>query len=108
MLEEYTGGGKMPGYRHRYLFYLTGLPGWIRFGFSPGWQGIPPTAQYFMQSGQLQLPQFMGYAPTSMPNMMPSTTMTKEQEVAILEQQVRILEQQIKAVEERIRQLKEE
>ncbi|HEC76930.1 MAG TPA: hypothetical protein ENI33_06720 [Thermoplasmatales archaeon] len=95
----------MRGYRHRYMFYLTGLPGWIRFGFSPGWQGIPPTTQYIMQSGQL--PQFINYSQTPLPNVMPSTAMTKEEEISMLEQQVNMIEQQIKAIEERIRQLKE-
>jgi len=33
----------MGGYRHRYMYYLTGLPGWMRFGFSPGWLGTSPT-----------------------------------------------------------------
>jgi len=40
----------MPGYRHRYMFYMTGLPGWMRFGFSPGWGGLPPMAQYLQQT----------------------------------------------------------
>jgi len=38
----------MAGYRHRYMYYLTGLPGWMRFGFSPGWGTLPPGAQYLM------------------------------------------------------------
>jgi len=29
--------------RYRWMFYLTGLPGWMRFGFSPGWIGRSPT-----------------------------------------------------------------
>lgn len=29
--------------RYRWMFYLTGLPGWMRFGFSPGWLGRSPT-----------------------------------------------------------------
>jgi len=33
----------MGGYRYRWMYYLTGLPGWMRFGFSPGWLGRSPT-----------------------------------------------------------------
>ncbi len=29
--------------RHRNMYYMTGLPGWMRFGFSPGWVGRSPT-----------------------------------------------------------------
>ena len=41
------------GHRYRWWYRLTGLPGWMRFGFSPGWIGISPTglgpaAQYMM------------------------------------------------------------
>ncbi|MDD2777937.1 MAG: hypothetical protein PHY36_03890 [Methanocellales archaeon] len=48
----------MAGYRHRYMYHMTGLPGWIRFGFNPGWigrsqTGLPPAAQYLMEAGQM-------------------------------------------------------
>lgn len=29
--------------RNRWMYYATGLPGWMRFGFSPGWIGRSPT-----------------------------------------------------------------
>jgi len=92
----------MPGYRHRYMFYMTGLPGWIRFGFSPGWGGLPPTAQYLQQTGQS--PQFMNY----MQQMPMPIQMSKEQEIEMLEQQAEILEQQIEAIRKRMKELKEE
>lgn len=43
------------------MYYLTGTPGWMRFGYSPGWAGrsptgLPPTAQYSMQTGQVPQP----------------------------------------------------
>ena len=43
------------------MYYLTGVPGWMRFGYSPGWvgrspTGLPPTAQYLMQTGQVPQP----------------------------------------------------
>jgi len=44
------------GYRYRWMYYLTGLLRWLRFGFSPGWvgrspTGLPPTVQWMLQSG---------------------------------------------------------
>ena len=107
----------MPGYRHRYMFYATGLPGWVRFGYSPGWGGIPPGAQYLMQTGQL--PQFVSWmqsqtmAPTmSMPSPTLSTpmptppAMTKEQEMNMLENQAKMLEQQLEQIKKRIEELR--
>ncbi|MDI9585909.1 MAG: hypothetical protein QM473_16920 [Acidobacteriota bacterium] len=34
--------------RNRNMYYATGMPGWMRFGYSPGWGGMPPCAPYFM------------------------------------------------------------
>jgi hypothetical protein len=48
------------GNRHRNMYYLTGLPGWMRFGYSPGWGGVPPGAQYAM-TGQWPTPQADAY-----------------------------------------------
>ena len=47
--------------RRRNMYYLTGLPGWMRFGYSPGWvgrspSGLGPCAQFLM-SGQWPTPQ---------------------------------------------------
>ncbi len=42
--------------RRRNMFYATGLPGWMRFGYSPGWGGLPPGAQ-FLTTGQWPTPQ---------------------------------------------------
>jgi len=49
------------GRRRRNMYYFTGMPGWMRFGYSPGWvgrspTGLPPTAQYLMQTGQVSQP----------------------------------------------------
>ena len=115
------------GYRHRHMYYLTGLPGWIRFGFSPGWlgrspTGLPPTAQWLMQSGLL--PQYMQYLRTQVPPAISPTppavppsgapapfgapfapTYSKEQEKQILEQQVQMLEAQLEAIRNRLEEL---
>lgn len=39
--------------RNRNMLRLTGLPGWMRFGYSPGWvgrssSGLGPCAEYLM------------------------------------------------------------
>jgi len=55
----------MGGYGNRNMYYLTGLPGWMRFGFSPGWvgrsaTGLGPAASYLM-TGQWPTPQAQAY-----------------------------------------------
>ena len=49
------------GNRHRYMYYATGLPGWMRFGYSPGWLGVSPTgmgpAASYLMTGQWPTPQ---------------------------------------------------
>jgi hypothetical protein len=43
------------------MYYLTGLPGWMRFGYSPGWVGQSPSGlgpgAEFLMSGQWPTPQ---------------------------------------------------
>ena len=107
------------------MYYLTGMPGWIRFGYSPGWvgrspTGLPPTAQWIMQSGLL--PQYLSYLQTTAPAVPPAgvpptpraptvpampfaPTLTKEQERQMLEQQVTALEAQLDAMRKRLEEL---
>ena len=60
--------------RHRNMYYLTGLPGWMRFGYSPGWvgrspSGLGPCAEYLM-TGQWPTAQMqMAAQGYSMPPM---------------------------------------
>jgi hypothetical protein len=113
------------------MYYLTGMPGWLRFGYSPGWvdrspTGLPPTAQWIMQSGLM--PQYLSYLQTTAPTVPPAIptavpptpeapvpptpftmpftpTLTKEQEKQMLEQQVQSLEAQLNAIRKRLEQL---
>jgi hypothetical protein len=113
------------------MYYLTGMPGWLRFGYSPGWigrspTGLPPTAQWIMQSGLM--PQYLSYLQTTTPTIpptMPTTvppgvaptpgapaptmpfapTLTKEQEKQMLQQQVQTLETQLNAIKKRLEEL---
>ena len=119
-------------HRHRNMYKLTGLSGWLRFGYSPGWidrspTGLPPTAQWLMQSGFL--PQYMQWLQSQVPPTVPPTTQsippsdapmtqtptpfatpfqptyTKEQEKQMFEQQAKMLESQLEAVRKRIIEL---
>jgi hypothetical protein len=114
------------------MYYATGLPGWMRFGFSPGWIGRSPTglgpcASYFMtgqwptpqaqaywqvrgaiprigavQSGQAAYPQYGG-GWASPPPFAPGTT--EEQELAWLKSQADMLSQQLEQINSRISEL---
>ena len=112
----------MPGgYRH--MYYLTGLPGWMRYGYSPGWGGMPPGATYMMtgqwptlqsqeywqmmQSGHAPYPWYgpdMAYAYPGFPPP-PSPTMTQEQELELLKNQAQFLTQQIEHIDARIKEM---
>lgn len=86
--------------RHRYLYYATGIPGWMRFGYSPGWGGMPPGAQYLM-TGTWQPAAY------PMPADMPAIpAMPAQQEISMLESQAAMLEQQLEQIKKRITELK--
>ncbi len=100
---------------HRNMFYATGLPGWMRFGYSPGWGGMPPCAQYLQETGQLeeatnwfqQNSAQQQATPQNKPTTQQPQQITEEQEIQMLENQLRALEEEIKQIGERIRQIKE-
>ncbi|MHA1238762.1 MAG: DUF5320 domain-containing protein [Candidatus Odinarchaeia archaeon] len=98
----YGWWGRGRGYR--WMYWLTGLPGWMRFGFSPGWVGVsptglPPGAQYILSTGQL--PQFTQFLQT----YSPSAGLTADQEKQILTQQFEFLKQQLEAIKKRLEEL---
>jgi len=92
---------------HRNMYYATGMPGWMRLGYSPGWVGrspggLPPTVQY-MRTGMWQAPQPQAEGqgiPTGMP------VIPTEQEIPILESQAAMLGQQLEQIKKRIEELK--
>jgi len=116
--------------RNRWIYKMTGLPGWMRFGFSPGWVGRSPTglgpcASYIMtgqfptpqaqaywqaiQSGQAQYPYFgagMGAVPPVFEQGFQSGY-TEEQELAMLKEQAKMLSQQLEQMNVRIQELEE-
>lgn len=89
------------------MYYATGLPGWMRFGYSPGWVGrspggLPPAVQY-TQAGAWQTPQPQAMA-AGIPVGMPATP--GQQEISILESQAAMLGQQLEQIKKRIEELK--
>ncbi len=93
------------GRGYRWMYYLTGLPGWMRFGFSPGWGGLPPAAQYLIQTGQV--PQFASFLQARAPVIpaAPGLQMSKEDEIRMLEEQAKLLEDQLKQIKKRLEEL---
>ncbi|MFX1519380.1 MAG: DUF5320 domain-containing protein [Promethearchaeota archaeon] len=118
----YGQGGRGGRGRYRWMYQMTGLPGWMRFGFSPGWlgrspTGLPPTAQWIMQSGLL--PQFMSYLQSAQPTTVPTPGMMPQvpfqqgifpavQEKQMLVQQLEFLENQIEAIRKRLEEIEQE
>ncbi len=112
----------MGGYRRRNMYYLTGLPGWMRFGYSPGWAdrsptGMPPGAQYLTQTGQM--PQFASWLQQQAPaaarvgvpfGLTPAQAgmpaLSKEQEIELLESQAQMLGDQLTQIKKRLEELK--
>jgi hypothetical protein len=111
------------------MYKMTGLPGWMRFGFSPGWVGRNPTglgpcASYMMtgqwptpqaqaywqavQSGQSQYPSGMNMSPPP-PGFQPgfAPEYSEEQELAMLKQQAQMLNQQLEQINSRIEDLEQ-
>ena len=98
----------MGGHGHRHMYYATGLPGWVRFGYSPGWGGLPPAAQYLQSTGQMgAFLASLGY-PSGTPGAWPTpgaAPLSKEQELASLKSQKEALERQMEALNERLEDL---
>jgi hypothetical protein len=74
------GGGWGRGWRH--MYYATGLPGWVRYGYAPAWGAPPPAA----------------YGPYGAPP-------TPEQETEFLKSQAEMLKEELDAISQRIAEL---
>jgi hypothetical protein len=77
------GGGYGGGWRHRHLYYATGIPGWQR-GWG-GWTGIP------------------GYVPSAPAAYDPLST--RERELGALKQQAKYFEQALENLRGRIQEV---
>ncbi len=108
----------MPG-GHRWMYYATGLPGWMRFGFSPGWAGrsatgLGPGATY-LTTGQWPTPQAQAFWQGMQGGQVPYPAyapfaggfgqMTQEQEIEMLRSQAQALGAQLEQIQTRINEL---
>jgi len=114
------------GHRYRWWYRLTGLPGWMRFGFSPGWlgwnpMGLGPAAQYLMygqwptpqmnylwQTGQVPFSSAPGFPMPGFPTPYDpwgATTLSKEQELEMLKGQAETLEDELDGIRKRIEEI---
>jgi hypothetical protein len=102
--------------RRRNMYYATGLPGWMRFGYSPGWvgrsaSGLGPCAQYFL-TGQWPAPQMQAAwqamqagGPPPAGGFGPAVGAAPEWRLQMLRTQAQMLEQQLEALRQQISQL---
>lgn len=99
----------MGGYGNRNMYRMTGLPGWMRFGYSPGWQGrspsgLGPCAEYLM-TGRWPTPQMEQAWQSRQAPMGAGFAMGPEQELAFLKSRADLLSQQLENVRKRIEEL---
>jgi hypothetical protein len=115
--------------RHRWMYQLTGLPGWMRFGFSPGWigrspTGLGPAAQYLIygtwptpqmyyawKQGQVPFSPMPGFPRPGFPTPYDpwgATELTPEEELNFLKSEAEQLEDELAGIEERIKELEGE
>jgi hypothetical protein len=81
--------------RHRYRtwYYATGMPGWMRWGCSPGWMGAPPCCA----------------SPGSGPGWwagVPAPALSREEELGLLEEEAEMLEKDLQEIRTRIEEIK--
>ena len=93
--------------RRRNMYYLTGQPGWMRFGYSPGWvgrsaSGLGPCAEYLM-TGRWPAFQAAAIAQPVAPAAWPGAD--PQARLEFLRKQAEILEQQLAAVKSQVDKL---
>lgn len=102
----------MPGYGCRNMYRMTGLPGWIRLGYSPGWvgrspSGLGPCAEYLM-TGRWPTPrtgQTWQAGPYGSFAAETGFMGDPERELQFLKSRAEFLSQQLDAVRKRIEEL---
>ena len=95
----------MGGHGNRNMYYATGLPGWMRLGYSPGWQGRSPSglgpAAEYLTTGRWPTPQ-MQQAFQAGPGFGPAAGAG---ELEYLKRQSEVLSQQLESIRKRIDEL---
>ncbi len=96
--------------RHRWMYYATGLPGWMRFGYSPGWVGRSPTglgpSATYLTTGQWPMPTG-GYPMSGVPPAagFTPTGFGSMDELSTLRSQAEWLRSQLEAITKRLEEL---
>ena len=88
--------------RRRNMYYLTGQPGWMRLGYSPGWvgrsaSGLGPCATY-LTTGQWPAAQ----TPAPFSPFAAAAGIAPEAQVDLLKNHASLLEQQLAALKSQI------
>jgi hypothetical protein len=99
--------------RNRWMYYATGLPGWMRFGYSPGWvgrssTGLGPCATY-LTTGQWPMPT----TPYPVGGGWPSAGFQPAgygavDELSMLKNQAELLRSQLEAITKRLEDMEQE
>ena len=89
----YGRGAGWGGRGNRWMYRATGLPGWQRLGYSPGWVGETP-------SGLPPYLQGYPYAPNALRTGVWPAAPTKEDEIRALKEQKEAIEKRLKELEE--------
>ncbi|HIC89355.1 MAG TPA: hypothetical protein EYP04_08130 [Anaerolineae bacterium] len=91
---------------------MTGLPGWMRFGYAPGWwggRGGPGPCAYYWLTGQWPVPPAGPWtAPPSTPWWGWAGFQTPEEEIAALRAQAEQIKAQLDAIASRIAELEKQ
>ena len=119
----------MGGHGNRNMYYLTGLPGWMRLGYSPGWVGRSPTGlgpaaqyllhgtwptpqmDYYWKQGQIPPGPVKGFPMGGFPTPYDPwgmATLTPEKELEMLKGQTEVLEDELDGIKMRIKELEEQ
>ena len=106
------------------MFELTGLPGWMRFGTSPGWEGrspsgLGPCAEYLLSghwptaamnaawnSGSIPYPPNTDFHAPGFPTPYDpwgAAVLTPEQELSLLKEEARQIREALDSLEERLK-----
>ena len=100
--------------RYRTMYQLTGVPGWIRFGTSPGMRGggrgMGPCAEYLQRTGQFDsfLKDFTEKNPTAKNWQMitgdPELSVKFERDLIV--DRISLLEEELKDLRKRLKEIK--
>lgn len=108
--------------RHRWVYQMTGLPGWMRYGFSHGWRGGYPSImgfgpRYLRLGSHPPIPQDQTTLSPDQNTVLPGfsslydpwgmAVLTPEEELNFMKIEAEQLEDQLYAIEKRIKELEE-